>query len=258
MVVDKLKLITGVPIPCPELWTTITQPTVEDIAFLGEKNFFTYLGFLRITKEAFLNTIDESNEYTPEEKEEVKKAYATASDFQIVMTICNENIEVAQGVQTILMLLFPGYNIIHIEEPFISLKATNKPEILIGDTGLRALNEIIDYMFKLNEVESTEEYRPANKLAEEIAKKFQKRREKVAKEKGSDNEKANEAIIATFVSNLSVALGLDVGVIKKWTIYQLFTQMKRYNLFTQYDQQVRAAMIGGSEGIEWVDWTQQL
>ena len=34
--------------------------------------------------------------------------------------------------------------------------------------------------------------------------------------------------------------------------------MKRYNLFTQYDQQVRAAMIGGSEGIEWVDWTQQL
>ncbi len=113
-------------------------------------------------------------------------------------------------------------------------------------------------MFKLNEVESTEEYRPANKLAEEIAKKFQKRREKVAKEKGSDNEKANEAIIATFVSNLSVALGLDVGVIKKWTIYQLFTQMKRYNLFTQYDQQVRAAMIGGSEGIEWVDWTQQL
>ncbi len=45
MVVDKLKLITGAPIPCPELRTTITQPTVEDIAFLGEKNFFTYLGF---------------------------------------------------------------------------------------------------------------------------------------------------------------------------------------------------------------------
>ena len=89
-------------------------------------------------------------------------------------------------------------------------------------------------------------------------RKFQKRREKVAKEKGLDDGKANEAIIATFVSNLSVALGLDVGVIKKWTIYQLFTQMKRYNLFTQYDQQVRAAMIGGSEGIEWVDWTQQL
>lgn len=257
MKVDKLKLMTGAPIPCPELRATVTQPTVNDIAFLGEKEFFKYLGYLKLTKEAFLNTLDDSDT-TEEYKAEVKKAYATASDFQIIMTICKENIEVVHGITIILLLMFPGYNNVEIDEPFISLKGTGKPEILINDTGLIALNEIIDYMFKLNEVQSTQEFKPANKKAEEIAKKFQKRREKVAKEKGLDDKSANEAIIATFVSTLSVALGLDIGVINKWTIYQLFTQMKRYNLFAQYDQQVRAALVGGSEGIEWVDWTQQL
>jgi hypothetical protein len=257
MAVDKLKLMVGAPLPCPEIKATITQPTIEDIAFLGEREFFMYLGYLKITKNAFFNTIDNSGFLSDEYKEEVKRAYGTASDFQIVMTICSENPEVAEGIKTILMLLFPGYNLIHIEEPYISLKGSGKPEILIGDSGLTALNKTIDYMFKLNEVDSTEEFRPVNKKAEEIARKIQKRREKVAKEKGLETTK-NEHILATFVSNLSVALGLDVCIIKKWTVYQLFTQMKRYNLYTQYDQQVRSAMIGGSEGIEWVDWTKQL
>lgn len=256
--IDKLKLMAGVPIPCPAIKATVTQPTVMDIAFLGEKNFFQYLGYLKINKESFISTIENSPDCSEEKKEEVKKAYATASDFQIIMTICKENIEIVNGITIVLMLLFPGYNSVEIDEPFISLRGTNKPEILINDTGLAALNEIIDYMFKLNEVQSSQDFKPANKTAEEIARKIQKRREKVAKEKGLDNDKANQTVIATFVSNLSVALGLDVGVINTWTVYQLFTQMQRYNLFTQYDQQVRAAMIGGSEGIEWVDWTQQL
>lgn len=250
--------MTGAPIPCPELRATVKQPKVKDISFIGEKDFFRYVGFLKITRDAFIKTFEDSKEYDEEYKKEVKKVYGSASDFQIIMTICNENIEVIQGITIILLLLFPDYNQVVIEEPFIVIKGANKPEILINDTGLSALNAIIDFMFKLNEVESSQEYKPANKMAEEIAKKFQKRREKVAKEKGLGGDEAGDGIIATFVSNLSVALGLDLNVISDWTIYQLFTQMKRYNLFAQYDQQVRAAMIGGSEGIEWVDWTQQI
>ncbi len=258
MSVDKLKLMTGAPIPCPELRTTITQPTIEDISFLGEKQFFTYLGFLKINKAAFLATLEASDDFTDVEREEVKKIYANASDFQIVMTICGENADVLQGIETILMLLFPGYNSITVEEPYIVLKSPNRPEILIGETGLKALNEIIDYMFRLNEKEETNDYNPANKLAQDIAAKFQKRRDKVAKEKGLDNNSSDEAIISTFMSNVSVALHLNIQDMKKWTLYQLFTQMKRYTMFSQYDQQMRAAMIGGSEGIEWVDWTKSI
>ena len=75
--INELLLISGNDIPFPEAQLTIHQPTIHEIAYIGEENFYTGCEFLRLSKD---NLSDED-----------KIHLENYSNFDI--TITNDNIE---------------------------------------------------------------------------------------------------------------------------------------------------------------------
>ena len=50
---------------------------------------------------------------------------------------------------------------------------------------------------------------------------------------------------------------LNINAINDLTVYQLFNQMQRFGLYTQYESAVKA-MLAGAKDVEMVDWLEDL
>ena len=68
----RLALMCGIDIPIPELQTTIHQPTIKEISYIGEQEFFIGLQTLSINK----NMIASGN-----------SVLENTTNFQIFMTV---------------------------------------------------------------------------------------------------------------------------------------------------------------------------
>ena len=71
----RLALMCGIDIPIPEIQATIHQPKIKEIAFLGEKDFFTGVQCLSIDK----NILKQD-----------RTLLQSTNNFQIFMTIMSE------------------------------------------------------------------------------------------------------------------------------------------------------------------------
>ena len=69
---DDLLLISGNDIPFPRAELTIHQPTVEEIAFIGEQTFFTGVNYLNFRKSHLML----------EEQEQLEDAFILANPCQ--------------------------------------------------------------------------------------------------------------------------------------------------------------------------------
>ena len=56
-----LKLYSGNDIPFPEARLSVHQPTIREIAWIGEQRFFTGCEILNFSKDKFLNEKDKLN-----------------------------------------------------------------------------------------------------------------------------------------------------------------------------------------------------
>ena len=95
----RLALMAGVDIPIPECQLILHQPSIKEIAYIGESNFFTGVQCLSIQKTMVI---------------EDEKLLQNTTNFQIFMTIMQEKqtADKKQDVITVLQLLFPQYRVI--------------------------------------------------------------------------------------------------------------------------------------------------
>ena len=52
--IDSLTLISGIDVPIPEIGVNIHQPTIREIAYIGEKSFYEAAQTIIIQKEDFI------------------------------------------------------------------------------------------------------------------------------------------------------------------------------------------------------------
>ena len=263
MRIDKLTLISGKPIPCPELRASIHQPKISEIALLGEKVFYEYLGIFKTTVEGALNSVDPN---LPKEKiEAVKTHLSFYTDFQIVLEMQRESQESEIGLTTILMMLFPQYDNIKFEDRFILLTSSQvnsqgKPKFLpliIDDEKWSTLCNIASTIFCLDGGTGGEDdFNPASEQARAIAEKLKKRHEILNQHK---TEKEYSVIIAHLISSLSIGAQISLNEVLDYTIYQLFTQLKRYGLHEEYRNAIDSILAGAKQDeIQMVDWMREL
>ena len=214
---NELLLLSGNDIPIEEANLVLHQPTLKEIALIGEDKFFSGCEFLRFTKEK-LNSED-------------RNRLENISNFNIIMSIMREkNPSVQQQVvcaTMVLSLLFPTYSIqinynnmsidLSQEEMVFSLNESNY------DAFVKVLNEILS----LEGGEGTD-YNPSGDMARQIADKLRDRQAKLAMAKGNDNQKI--AILSRYVSILAVGENKDMNSLLNYTVYQLFDEFKRYQL----------------------------
>ena len=247
--IDSLTLISGIDVPIPEIGVNIHQPTIREIAYIGEKSFYEAAQTIIIQKEDFINGLENITQ-------EDKIALSQMSNFEIFLKLVEANPLSSTKVQMLLSLLFPDFNS-SIEERFIFLvNPKEQKNILINDSNFEILQEVITTILCLQSGNTKEEFNPQGDRAREIAEKIKRGRERAARLKGEKRQQSN--FLSKYISGLGIGTNtLNIHNVLDLTLYQLLNQLERYGLYTQYNISIQAKMAGAKD-VEDVDWLKDI
>ena len=247
--IDSLTLISGIDVPIPEIGVNIHQPTIREIAYIGEKSFYEAAQTIIIQKKDFINGLENITQ-------EDKTALSQMSNFEIFLKLVEANPLSSTKVQMLLSLLFPDFNS-SIEERFIFLvNPKEQKNILINDSNFEILQEIITTILCLQSGNTKEEFNPQGDRAREIAEKIKRGRERAARLKGEKRQQSN--FLSKYISGLGIGTNtLNIHNVLDLTLYQLLNQLERYGLYTQYNISIQAKMAGAKD-VEDVDWLKDI
>lgn len=242
--IGELLLLSGNDIPFPEAQVTIHQPTLKEIAYIGEETFFLGCGFLDFSKK-MLSDLD-------------KIKFTNYSDFDIFMAIISQKAkETRPSIEAaflVLSLIFPLYEI-SVRDYLIVLKK-DEQEFYLNKNNFNKFKEIVTTMFSLNLSKSEiGAYDPKGEMAKRIAEKFKKRHEKLAKIKAESKEEKKLSILSRYASILAVGLQKDLNDLMQYTVYQLYDEFQRFQLKMQWDAYIQARMAGAQNLDEVDNWT---
>lgn len=240
--INDLLLLSGNDIPFIEAQVSIHQPTVKEVAYIGEECFFTGYQMLKVNK----NNINI----------EGKNNLDDITNFDILIAILKERNAVMQKnrncVFMILSLLFPSYAIAITKEGIVLTKENSEEKHIIDKVNFDIFQKILLKMFTFDEKDDAkEEFNPDGQMAARIAEKLRKRHEKLAQVKG-DSSKID--LISRYVSILAIGLNLSITEVMNFTVYQLFDQERRMQLKTQYDMTIQAKLAGAKDTGDPEDW----
>ena len=247
--IDSLTLISGIDVPIPEIGVNIHQPTIREIAYIGEKSFYEAAQTVIIQKEDFINGLENITQ-------EDKTALSQMSNFEIFLKLVEANPLSSTKVQMLLSLLFPDFNS-SIEERFIFLvNPKEQKNILINDSNFEILQEVITTILCLQSGNTKEEFNPQGDRAREIAEKIKRGRERAARLKGEKRQQSS--FLSKYISGLGIGTNtLNIHNVLDLTLYQLLNQLERYGLYTQYNISIQAKMAGAKD-VEDVDWLKDI
>lgn len=223
----RLALMTGTDIPIPECQLTMHQPSVKEIAYIGENDFFKGVQTLCLNKSMFV--------------QEGKTVPENITNFYIFMTIVGEKqtADKAEAVKQVLALVFPQYKIMFSPRSIIFQK--DAETYLVDENNFEQLQVTLREVFcSKNGPMDQQAFNPANQKAKEIAEKLMRGRQRVAEQNGS----ANASVFSQYLSTLSIGLHIPVGELEKYTMFQLFDSMERYLLYINWDIDIRSRLAG--------------
>lgn len=244
--INELMLLSGVDIPFYGAGVTVHNPSIKEISYIGEEQFFTGCELINISKNIFS---DEDN-----------VDLENINDFDIFMQVMVQPEKTLQkarnSVYSILALLFPDY-MIEFSLAKQSLVLTNpkdESEYHINKKNFSEFREIIQSIFCLK-MSNKNEYNPSGDLSARIAKKLQERHQKLAQQSTGSNK---VAIFSRYLSILSVGLQKSINELSQYTVYQLFEEFERYQLKLSYDIYIQAKMAGAKDLEEVDHWMKDL
>ena len=234
----RLALMAGIDIPIPELQLTIHQPTIKEIAFIGDTDFF--IGSQCLTVDKKLLQQDET-------------LLENTNNFQIFMTIMTEkeSIDKRKATLQVLELIIPGYKVIFTPRSMILSK--QEQSIVIDEQNFQFLQAPLREIFCIKS--STEDFNPANTKAKEIAEKLKRGRQRVAAQKND----GNGSIFVQYVSALTVGLSsMSLQDCLNLTMYQMFDLVERYSLWLDWDLDIKQRLAGATPNAKPDNWMKNI
>lgn len=244
---NDLLLLSGNDIPFYGAQISIHQPTIKEIAYIGEETFYTGCEFLRFSKDKLT--------------EEDRNSLGDKTNFEIIMSIIREqNITIQQQKTAVLMLLsliFPNYTI-RFNVDSIDLGKPDTEEVFkITNKNYDEFLDILNSMFCLKAtIGNADEYEAEGELAKRIADKLRKRHQKMAEQQPESKKKV--AILSRYVSIIATGQQKNINDILQYTVYQLFDEFQRYQLKINFDIYLQAKMAGAKDLEEVDDWMKDI
>lgn len=237
---NELLLLSGGDIPFIEAQVVIHQPTIKEIAYIGQEAFYIGCQYLNFSKDNL--------------KGQDKNDLKDYDNFEILMTIIRgDNVAVKKDrvcVQMLLLLLFPDYTINFLPTSIMLskyLQNGKKQMHLIDKNNFEEFKNIVNSIFCFNHNNSvSSKYNPGGPQAKALVQKFKKRQQKLASLKNR-GEKTQTSIFSQYISILSVGEKKDMNKLLQYTVYQLFNQFRRFRMKEQYDIYVKAKMAGAKD-----------
>lgn len=237
----RLGLMCGIDLPIPELQATIHQPKIKEIAFVGEKDFFLGVQCLCIDKNIIAN--------------QGESLLVNTNNFQIFMTMMKEKemAEKKDSVINVFSLIFPKYKTLFTPRSII---LQSDIQIMIDDSNFEILQEYLKEIFCFKSSMSQElGFNPANDTAKKIADKLMRGRQRVAELNGS----ANVSIFSQYLSMLTVGLdSMSLQDLMDLTMFQLFDLVERYQLYINWDIDIRSRLAGGKPDGKPENWMKNI
>lgn len=241
---DDLLLNSGNDIPFPVARLSIHQPTLKEIAYIGEQRFFQGCEVLKFSKENL--------------PEKDKNNLINLTDFDVIMSMINDKAIDAQemkfSVLMVLSLLFPDYKVVP-KQNYISLTKEAEPdeEWRLDKNNFLQFQEILIEMCCLKQ-KGSQSYDPQGDLAKSIADKLRQRQQILNKNKPA--QKIN--ILDRYLSILAVGEQKDKQALLNYTIYQLFDEFERFQLKEQFYFHFKAQMAGAKNLKEVENWMKDI
>lgn len=239
----RLALMCGTDIPVPECQLVIHQPSIEEIAMIGEKAYFTGAQCLSLYKSMFVQD---------------KSVLSEINNFQIFMTIMQEKqaVEKKMAVQDTLLLLFPKKQVLFTPNSLLFRSNDGQGEtIIVDESNFEKLQEMLRKVFcASNGPMDQQAFNPGGDKAREIAQKLQRGRERIAAEKQS----SSSSVFTQYLSILSVGLQQSLIELKRLTMFQLYDLIERYHLWIGWDLDVRTRLAGGKPDSKPDNWMKNL
>lgn len=237
----RLGLMCGIDLPIPDLQITIHQPKIKEIAFVGEKDFFLGVQCLCIDKNVIAN--------------QGESLLVNTNNFQIFMTMMKEKemVEKKDSVINVLSLVFPKYRTLFTPRSIILQGDT---QIMIDDSNFEILQEYLKEIFCFKSSMSQDlGFNPANETAKKIADKLMRGRQRVAELNGS----ADASIFSQYLSMLTVGLdSMSLQDLMDLTMFQLFDLVERYQLYINWDIDIRSRLAGGKPDGKPENWMKNI
>lgn len=233
----RLSLMTGIDIPVPECNVILHQPTIKEIAYMGESDFFVGAQCLCINKSMYEGQIP-----------------AETTNFTLLMLLLQDERtkDKKAVVQSVLNLMFPQYKII-ITPRAICFNHTDGT-FNIDEENFESLQELLKQVFCLGAA-GQESFNPANQKAKEIADKLMRARQKVAEQKGS----SSSSIFTQYLSILTIGLNsMPLGELVNLTMFQLYDLIERYMLYVNWDLDAKTRLAGGKPDTKPDNWMKNL
>lgn len=235
-------LICGIDLPIPECQLVAHQPTISEIAFIGEADFFIGVQALCLYKSMFVEDKTLSDDIT---------------NFQIFMTIMmdKESKKQKNAVNMVLKLCFPEYKILITPNSLIFNKE-GQSQIMIDEKNFESLQVILRKIFCMKDGPMDQQaFNPGNAKAQEIAKKLMRGRDRIAAERGG----SNSSVFSQYISILTVGLSsMSMQDLTKLTMFQLYDLIDRYNLYVKWDLDIRARLAGAKPKEESDNWMKNI
>lgn len=236
-------LMCGNDIPIPECQLTVHQPSIQELALLGERSFFMAAQTLNVHKK-LVQVKDIS-------------LLGQITNFEVFMMVMQEEAaqDKKQEVMELLQIVFPDYKISLLPRSLGFFKEGLKEPIIVDDNNFESLQYVLSQVFCQNS-QSNQGFNPSDSKAQEIADKLMRGRARVAAQKESGS--INESIFARYISILSIGLNKTPTELQKMTMYQLFDLVERYSLYINWDIDLRVRLAGGNPNEQVDDWMKNL
>lgn len=243
----QLALMTGIDIPIPNCNLIIHQPTIKEISFMGEKEYFLAIQTLSLDKRSLV---------------EDETLLTDLTNFKIFMTIMTDktSLDKKKTVQQAFSLLFPNYSVSITSRSIIFIlknEDENNQPVMIDENNFDIFQEILKQICCLSHNSMQKSgFNPQNSRAKEIADKLLKARQRVAAQK---HENSNASLLGQYLSVITVGIGsMSLEDCLNLTMYQVFDLVERYSLYTAWNIDIKVRLAGGKSDKEPDNWMKNI
>lgn len=240
---DDLQTISGIDIPVEGLGLTIHQPRINEIAILGQHNYFIALQVFRLNKQMLKVQTPEATDW----------AIFCQSVDQKITGIKSTRALVTNFLQLFMkdkIMIGPRSLIVTTPEGIVNIEPEDFPKFqqLISNVGGASI---------LQPQEET--FNPKNRRAAEIAEKMKKARSRLAKVKTAESGIPQEAegFLARYVRAVATVTANSLEQVSNMTLHQLTTVMQTYLAWEAYDLEIKSRLAGAKSDKQLVHWMMQ-
>lgn len=242
----QLALMAGIDIPIVELQLTIHPPTVKDIAFMGEQEFFRAAQYLCVDKEVLIQ--DEN-------------VLQGLNNFQVLLKVLEQSKDKSAkaALNTLLLLLFPNYRTVIMPKSIIITQLNTGAEpVIIDENNFELLQAVAKEVLCMSSLFQGKNivYKPANATAKRIADKLMRSRKKIAEQKALKDQ--SESVLTRYLSVLTIGAGISPQKCTDLNLFQLFDLMERYTSYVEWDTDLRVRLAGGKPEKQVESWMRNL